>query len=86
MANLDQDVVALAKAIRQHESGNRAVLPAEGAAVGGASRYQYTNGTWKSVAARYLGDANAPLSLENEIKQLIIVLKIGKIKDIIQHK
>ena len=63
---LDADVVLLAKAIRQHESGNRAVLPGEGAEVGGASRYQYTHGTWKEVAKKYLKDANAPMTLENE--------------------
>ncbi len=65
---MDADVVLLAKAIRQHESGNRAVLPGEGAEVGGASRYQYTHGTWKEVAQKYLGNANAPMTLENENK------------------
>ena len=63
---LDQDIVNLAKAIRQIESGNRAVLPAEGAQLGGASRYQYTTGTWKMVAGKYLGNSNAELTLENE--------------------
>lgn len=64
--NLDVNVVNLAKAMRQVESGNRAVLPAEGAELGGASRYQYTTGTWKGVAQKYLGDANAPLTAKNE--------------------
>lgn len=62
---LDQDVVNLAKAIRQHETGNRAVQGASGEL---ASRYQYMPGTWRSTAAKYLGDANAPLTLENENK------------------
>ncbi len=65
---MDADVVLLAKAIRQHESGNRAQLPGEGAEVGGASLYQYTHGTWKGVAKKYLGDENAPLTRENENK------------------
>lgn len=67
-AGLDPEVVLLQKAIRQHESGNRAQLPGEGAEVGGASLYQYTHGTWKSVAKKYLGDENAPLNRENENK------------------
>ena len=62
---LDQDVINLAKAIRQHETGNRAVKGASGEM---ASRYQYMPGTWKSTAAKYLGNANAPLTLENENK------------------
>jgi len=66
--SLDPQVVAMAKAIRQAESGNRAVLPQEGAGVGGASRYQYTHDTWGGVAQKYLGDAKAPLTLENENK------------------
>ena len=78
--NLDNDVVNLAKAIRQHESGNRAVLPGEGSAVGGASRYQYTHGTWKSVAGKYLGDPNAPLTLENENKATYLRIKEWKDK------
>ncbi len=64
--NLDQNVVNIAKAIRQVESGNKAVLPAEGGGLGGASRYQYTTSTWKGVAQKYLGDANAPLTAKNE--------------------
>lgn len=65
---LDQDIVNLAKAIRQVESGNRAVTPAEGSQLGGKSRYQYTRDTWKSVAGKYLGNPNAEMTLENENK------------------
>jgi hypothetical protein len=75
---LDQDVVNLAKAIRQAESGNRAVLPQEGSQVGGASRYQYTHDTWKGVAQKYLGDANAPLTLQNENKASYLRIKEWK--------
>ena len=77
---LDNDVVNLAKAIRQHESGNRAVLPGEGSAVGGKSRYQYTHETWRSVAGKYLGDANTALNLQNENKATYLRIKDWKDK------
>lgn len=67
-AGMDAEAVLLAKAIRQHESGNVAQIPGEGSEVGGASLYQYTHGTWKSTAQKYLGDANAPMTRENENK------------------
>lgn len=76
--SLDPQVVSLAKAIRQAESGNRAVLPQEGAGVGGASRYQYTHDTWKGVAQKYLGDANAPLTSTNENKASYLRIKEWK--------
>ena len=63
------------RAIRQHESGNRQVLPGEGAELGGASLYQYTKGTWSSVAKKYLGDANAPMSVANENKATYLRIK-----------
>jgi hypothetical protein len=66
MPPLDKDVVNLAKAIRQVESGNRPVTPQEGSGFGGASRYQYSHDTWKEAAKKYLGNENAPLTLENE--------------------
>lgn len=62
---LDPQVVALAKAIRQHETGNRAIAGGSGEI---KSRYQFLPDTWKSSAAKYLGDANAPVTLENENK------------------
>ena len=80
MDTLDQDVVNLAKAIRQKESGNRAVIPAEGSKLGGASRYQYTHDTWKETARKYLGDPNAPLSLQNENKATYLKIKDWKDK------
>ncbi len=78
--SLDPQVVAMAKAIRQAESGNRAVLPQEGAGVGGASRYQYTHDTWKGVAQKYLGNPNAELNLENENKASYLRIKEWKDK------
>ncbi len=80
MDTLDQDVINLAKAIRTKESGNRAVLPAEGSKLGGASRYQYTHDTWKATAGKYLGDQNAPLSLQNENKATYLKIKDWKDK------
>lgn len=62
---LDPQAKALAMAIRQHETGNRQVAGASGEI---ASRYQFLPSTWKSGAAKYLGDANAPVTLENENK------------------
>lgn len=61
--NLDPQIVALAKAIRAHETGNRPVAGKTGEL---ASRYQFIPSTWKSYAKKYLGNANAPLTLENE--------------------
>jgi hypothetical protein len=78
MANeLDQDVVALAKAIRQHETGNRQVAGASGEI---ASRYQFLPSTWKASAAKYLGNANAPVTLENENKVAYSQIKEWKDK------
>lgn len=62
---LDEQVIALAKAIRQYETGNRPVSGATGELV---SRYQFLPSTWSELANRILGDSNAPLTLENENK------------------
>ena len=78
---LDQDVINLAKAIRQVESGNRPVTPQEGSGFGGASRYQYSHDTWGKVAKKYLGDENAPLSLENENQATYYRIKEWKDKN-----
>jgi len=72
---LDQDIVNLAKAIRQQETGNRPISGDSGEL---ASRYQYMPSTWKSTAAKYLGDANAPLTLENENKATYLKIKDWK--------
>lgn len=61
---LDPQVVALAKAIRDTETGNRPVSGASGE----FGRYQFMPGTWHAGASQYLGDANAPQTLENENK------------------
>ena len=77
MAKLDQNVQALMRAISIQESGNKAVLPQE-KGIGGASIYQYTTGTWKGVAEKYLGDANAPLTRANENKATYFRIKDWK--------
>lgn len=73
--NLDTNVVNLAKAIREHETGNRPVSGATGEL---ASRYQYMPATWKSTAAKYLGDANAPLTAKNEDQATYLKIKDWK--------
>ncbi len=73
--SLDQDVVNLAKAIRQVETGNRPVSGASGEL---KSRYQYMPATWKSTAKKYLGDENAELTLENENKATYLKIKEWK--------
>jgi hypothetical protein len=62
---LDNDVVNLAKAIRQKESGGR--FDARGAS-GEAGAYQFTKPTWQKSAQKYIGNANAPLTPENQNK------------------
>jgi len=62
---LDEQIVALAKAIRQHETGNRTIAGVTGEL---ASRYQFLPSTWSTEAKRILGNANAPLTAENENK------------------
>jgi len=61
---LDQSIVNLAKAIRQHETGNRNLSGGSGE----SGRYQFMPGTWARWAKQFLGDANAPKTLENENK------------------
>lgn len=73
--NLDQNVVNLARAIRQIETGNR---PVKGASGELASRYQYMPSTWSSTAAKYLGDANAPLTAKNEDQATYLKIKDWK--------
>lgn len=76
-SGIDQDVVRLAKAIRQHETGNR---PIQGQTGETASRYQFLPSTWKSGAAKYLGDPNAQINLENENKVAYSQIKEWKDK------
>jgi hypothetical protein len=71
---LDPQVVAMAKAIRETESGNK---PVQGPS-GETGRYQFMPGTWHAGAAQYLGDGNAPQTLENENKVAYSKIKAWK--------
>lgn len=53
----------LAKAIAQHETGNRNIAGATGEL---ATRYQFMPATWKTLAKKHLGNANAPTTDENQ--------------------
>jgi hypothetical protein len=68
--NLNKVAATLTKAIAYAENGGKPNLqnPSAGSSGELASIFQYTPGTWKSVAAKYLGDANATLNTENETK------------------
>jgi hypothetical protein len=72
---LDPGVVALAKAIRQHESGND--YSSKGAS-GEFGAYQYTAPTWKADAKKYLGDENAQPTPENQDKAAYYSIKAMK--------
>lgn len=74
---LDKQVIALAKAIRQHETGNRQIAGATGEL---ASRYQFLPSTWATEAKRILGDSKAELTLENENKVAYTRMKEWKDK------
>lgn len=72
---LDPDVVNLAKAIRYKETRN---IQKPGQTGELSSRYQFTPPTWANGAKKYLGDANAPLTLENENKVAYSQIKAWK--------
>lgn len=63
---MDQDIINLAKAIRQKESGGK--FDAVGDAGTSTGAYQFQEATWKSWAKQHLGDANAPKTRENQNK------------------
>jgi len=72
--NLDPTIVNLAKAIRQVESNNTSTAGKSGE----QGRYQWMPDTWKAVAGQYLGDPNAPITLENENKAAYSRIKAWK--------
>jgi hypothetical protein len=71
---LDPQIVALARAIRQVETGNKAVKGASGEM---KSRYQFMPATWKTLAKKHLGNADTTRSeeIENEVvyKELLFL-------------
>lgn len=62
---LDPYAVAMAKAIREHESGGN--YQAHGKS-GEYGAYQFTKPTWQKLAGSYLGNSNADLTPENQDK------------------
>lgn len=81
---LDRNVVAMMKAIAQQETpGGKAVAGSSGEL---PSRFQYTSGTWKGAAQKYLRDANAPLTPENENKVTYQRIKDWKDKGYKPHE
>ena len=60
---LDQSIVALAKAIRQHESGGNFTIKGKS---GESGAYQFMPATWKTWAKQYLGTSNAAMTPENQ--------------------
>ncbi len=61
---MDQDVINLAKAIRQRESGGN--FNAVGDAGTSKGAYQWQPGTWKGHAKEILGDENAEMTPDNQ--------------------
>ena len=74
---MDNDVINLAKAIRQTESGGN--FNAKGAS-GEHGAYQWTPNTWKAHAQQVLGDANAEMTPSNQNAVAYTVLKSWKDK------
>ena len=72
---IDQDIVTLAKAIRQKESGGN--YEARGGS-GEYGAYQFMPETWKNAAKNVLGDENAPMTRENQNKVMYARLKEKK--------
>lgn len=62
---LDKTIIALAKAIRKHESGGN--YQAKGGS-GEFGAYQFMPATWKSWAKKYLDNANAKMDQINQNK------------------
>jgi hypothetical protein len=74
---MDNDVINLAKSIRQTESGGD--FNAEGAS-GESGAYQWTPNTWKAHAQQALGDSKAPMTPSNQNAVAYTVIKGWKDK------
>lgn len=72
---LDKRIVALAKAIRQHESGGN--YQARGGS-GEFGAYQYMPATWQSWAKKYLGSSTAEMNKINQNKVAYFRIKEWK--------
>jgi hypothetical protein len=76
---LDPQVLNLAKAIRRAETGSSSDPYNAKGASGETGAYQFMPETWKQWSGQYLGDANAPLSVENQNK--VAYSRIKELKD-----
>lgn len=76
---LDPTVVALAKAIKRQESGSAKDAYNVKGASGEYGAYQFMPDTWKQWSKEFLGDPNAPMSIENQNK--VAYNKIKQLKD-----
>lgn len=74
--NLDLNVVALARAIRHNES--RGKYDAKGQS-GEGGAYQFMPAVWKEWAGKYIKDANAPQTPENQ--NAVAYLRVKEQKD-----
>lgn len=74
-AQMDNDVINLAKAIRQTESGGN--FNARGQS-GESGAYQWIPTTWKAHAKQALGDENAPMTPSNQNAVAYTVIKSWK--------
>lgn len=77
---LDPTIKNLASAIKKQESGgNKDPYNAKGAS-GEHGAYQFMPNTWKAWAGTHLGDANAPMTMENQNKVAYNQIKSWKDK------
>ena len=77
---IDIGAFNLARAIKAHETrGSRDPYNQRGAS-GEFGAYQWTKPTWQGAAQRFLGNANAPLTVENQNKVAYSTVKAWKDK------
>ena len=77
MENLDPTILALAKAIKYTETGTGDTYMQKGGS-GEIGAYQFTKGFWNNNAKKYLGNANAPLTRDNQNKVAYAYIKSKK--------
>ncbi len=75
---MDKDIINLAKAIRQQESGGDFNAVGDNGTSRGA--YQFQDATWKAWAGKHLGNQNAELTKENQNKVAYYQIKEWKEK------
>lgn len=76
--NLDPNVVALARAIKQNETGAGDTYNAPTGADGEQGAYRFLPSTWKQWAGQHLSDENAPMTMENQNKVAYSQIKSWK--------